>query len=201
MSPSCAGDITIREKVWTGEMKFQAMSPSCAGDIAVRAEQFFLGKIQFQAMSPSCAGDISWPPTSYSSWPSVSSHVAELRWRHLACRPSSGRTATGFKPCRRAALATSCSSTRGPGSVAKFQAMSPSCAGDIPPGGRTGVGARSVSSHVAELRWRHPLHGGDRGGGQGVSSHVAELRWRHPQESQRSLDSRSFQAIDRKSVV
>ena len=127
-------------------------------------------------MSPSFAGDI------------------QIAW--------SCATTLSFKPCRRASLATSrradiwaqlaplfqamspsfagdivAASGRVAGGCV-FQAMSPSFAGDIGPRGRGDVSG-PVSSHVAELRWRHLSLTLCFGIFCRVSSHVAELRWRH----------------------
>ena len=130
------------------------MSPSCAGDILAVIAGVGGRLARFQAMSPSCAGDI---PTGeiIVLRQIVSSHVAELRWRHLI--------PFWIWDCF----------------LTKFQAMSPSCAGDILAAETVVDFGAFVSSHVAELRWRHLASETPLARLMEVSSHVAELRWRH----------------------
>ena len=90
----------------TAEFTFQAMSPSCAGDIRDNDALVNAALTVFQAMSPSCAGDIREKGKDMEWYNKVSSHVAELRWRHRS--PGGSRLR-----------------------VEPFQAMSPSCAGEI----------------------------------------------------------------------
>ena len=99
----------------TKPIGFQAMSPSCAGDIS-RLTHFMRRNDKFQAMSPSCAGDIRSPPLPP---PRACRCFKPCRRAALATSLlplECNRGKEGFKPCRRAALATSRSERRcGPG--------------------------------------------------------------------------------------
>ena len=206
---------------------FQAMSPSFAGDIFFR---FLISNSDSGCFKPCRRASLAtsrrrphgrrrrgrrFKPCRRASlatsskcvelivYTEVSSHVAELRWRHPSSRPRcSSRPALRFKPCRRASLATSLEALTSAVGYGRFKPCrraslatsdGMSCAVvaalSFKPCRRASLATSTrrlsspaphgVSSHVAELRWRHLCIQADSGNLLPVSSHVAELRWRH----------------------